>query len=157
MSSMVIVYVTRSGHSRRIAEELGTLAGVQAVEIGDPVPRRGFFGYMRTGASAARKQSSPISDPQVDLSRADAVALVAPVWASSVCPPIRSWINAHRAELAGKKIGLLLSNLGSPGEPLKKAFEEEFSPLSSFDVLRQRLGGEEKSRRIRKFYESLAN
>lgn len=114
MSDTVIVYVTRDGYSRALAEELGRLVGAPAAEIGDEVKRRGFFGYMRSGFQAAARKATPIRDPGVELSRAKRVVLVQPVWASAVCPPLRTWLRAHRPELAGKRIGLVASEKGKP-------------------------------------------
>lgn len=58
-------------------------------------------------------RATPIKDPKVDLSGAESVVLVEPVWASSVCPPLRTWLKTHKAELAGKQVALLASRLGS--------------------------------------------
>jgi len=82
--------------------------------------------------------ATPIEDPNVDLAGAEVVVLVQPVWAWSVTPPMRSWLQAHKAELEGKKLGFLATNGGSPGEPLKRKFEKEFGKLAAFAVIHQR-------------------
>lgn len=137
--TIVVLYVTRSGHSRAIAEQIGGRLGVEAHEIADLVSRRGFLGFMKSGAQSSMKGSTPIADPGVDLAKADTVVLVHPVWAANVCPPVRTWLNAHKAELAGKRIGLVVSNKGSDGAPIKAKFEEEFGPVASFTAVREDL------------------
>lgn len=132
MGKSVVVYVTRTGHSRTLAEAVAARLGAKAHEIVDLVPRNGGLRYFWAGGQASMGRATPIKDPEVDLSGVESVVLVEPVWASSVCPPLRTWLKAHKAELAGKKIALLLSSLGSEGEPFKAKFEAEFFPLAAF-------------------------
>lgn len=132
MQKSVVVYVTRTGHSRTLAEAAAASLGAKAHEIVDLVPRKGALGYFWAGGQASMGMASPIRDPEVDLSDADSVVLVEPVWAGSACPPLRTWLKAHKAELAGKKLALVVSCLGSEGGPLKAKFEAEFFPLAAF-------------------------
>jgi putative NADPH-quinone reductase len=132
-----IVYVTRTGHARALAEEVAKLTGATPARIVDKVDRGGFIGYIKTARQAARSLATPIEDPNVDLAAADVVVLVQPVWAWSITPPMRSWLQAHKAELVGKKLGFLATNGGSPGEPLKRKFEKEFGKLTAFAVIHQ--------------------
>jgi hypothetical protein len=126
MDKSVVVYVTRSGHSRSLATEIGAKTGAEVFEIVDLVPRGGFFGYMRSGFQASAKRTSPIRDPFIHLENYDTVLLVQPVWASALCPPARTWLKAHAAELKGKRVALLLSNKGSDPARVRSSYEEEF-------------------------------
>jgi hypothetical protein len=126
MSDTVVVYVTRNGHSRALALDLGSRLGAEVHEIGDLVNRKGVFGWINAGRQAATKKATPIRDPGVDLDAVKTVVLVQPVWASGVCPPIRSWILAHAKELAGKRVAVLLSDYITPASDLRLQFEVEF-------------------------------
>jgi hypothetical protein len=126
MSDTVVVYVTRNGHSRVLALDLGSRLGAEVHEIGDLASRKGIFGWINAGRQAATKRATPIRDPGVDLGPVKTVVLVQPVWASGVCPPIRSWIRAHAKELAGKRVAVLLSDYITPASELRLQFEEEF-------------------------------
>jgi hypothetical protein len=137
---IVILYTTRTGHSRALAEDLGKLTGAPVSQVVDLVGRNGTLGYLRSGFQAATRRATPIEDPGIDLSEAKTVVLVQPVWASGVCPPLRSWLNAHRSELGGKRLALLSSQLGSPPEKLKINFEAEFGPLAVFSTVVERDG-----------------
>lgn len=75
----------------------------------------------------------------VDLSKADAVVLVQPTWASNATPPLRTWLRAHQTELTGRRLALLVSNWSSPGDKLRTRFEGEFGPVTSFAVVHQRV------------------
>ena len=155
MSRTAILYVTRTGHSRELATDLARKAGTTAHEIGDLVSRKGFLGLMRGGAQASRKAATPISDPGVDLGSVDTIVLVHPIWASNVCPPVRSWLEAHRPELAGKKLGLLVSCQGPDGGPVKEKFEAEFGPLAAFGVFPESIDAAEREGRLERFRSSM--
>lgn len=151
MNNGIIVYVSRTGHSRELATLLGQQTSFSIVEIKDLVNRSGIIGWLRSGSQAAKKMATPIEDPHADLNSVETVVLVQPIWASSVVPPLRTWLRAHREELALKKIALLVSFMGSPIDRLKTAFESEFFPLTAFDGVRSKTGAEEKQRQIEEF------
>jgi flavodoxin len=126
MPDTVVVYVTRSGHSRALALDLGLRLGAEVREIVDLVDRKGLFGWIRSGRQASMRAATPIRDPGIDLKAVKTVVLVQPVWASAVCPPLRSWIRAHAKELAGKRAAVLSSGSGTPAADIRAKFEAEF-------------------------------
>jgi hypothetical protein len=155
MPGIKIVYVTRTGHARALAESIASLSGGGVAEIGDPSNRKGIFGFLKSGGQASKGSGAPFVDPRVDLSGASAVALVQPLWASSVCPPLRSWIKAHKAELKGKKIGLFVTARASSGDPIRAKFEAEFGPLDAFALVREKDDEASRSRAIEGFVAAL--
>ena len=146
-----MIYVTRTGHARTLAERVAKRSGTEALEIVDLVNRQGILGFLKAGMEASKKLATDIRDPNVMLDSAAQVILVQPVWAGAVCPPLRTWIQAHLTELEGKRIGLLCTNKGSPGEPVRAKYEKEFGPLSSFAVIRENLTDDEKEAIISNF------
>ncbi|HTX72334.1 MAG TPA: hypothetical protein VMC79_05860 [Rectinemataceae bacterium] len=136
-SELAIVFTTRSGHCRTYAEALGARLKADAHEIGDLVPRKGLFGFLRSGAQASSGKATPIRDPGVDLSAVRHVVLVQPIWASSVVPPLRTWLRAHTEELRGRAISVLVSYYGSPLEHFRLKFEREFGPMAAFAAIAQ--------------------
>jgi hypothetical protein len=159
MPRTIVVFVTRDGHSRVLAAEIGKRLSAPVYEIGDLVKRKGFVGYMRSGAQAWKKMATPIEDPGVKLEGVKFVVLVQPIWASAICPPIRTWLSIHRGELGGVRLALLASNFGSPPARLRANYDAEFSevfgPLAAFAVLAQRLGERERSKIISDFAAAL--
>lgn len=139
MSKTVILYVTRSGHARSLAQDIAGRFATEATEIVDLVDRKGPMGYLKTGAQASSKAATPIKDPGVDLSSASTLILVQPVWAGNLCPPLRTWFQAHKAELAGKRIGFLATNKGSDPDSFKARVEAELGSLAAFALLRESL------------------
>jgi len=151
----MILYVTRTGTSRGIAEKLGLELGAPVHEIVDLVKRKGLLGFIKSGYQASSKQATPIQDPMVDLAGVRYLIFVQPVWASAVTPPLRTWMRGHQTDLAGKKLGLLCTNLGSPGDRVLAAWNAEFAPLAAFTVVSAKISATAKSDAIRSFLSQL--
>jgi len=156
MTGKAILFVTRNGHSKAIAETAGKLFGADVFEIGDLVDRKGLFGYVKSGFQASTKKATAIRDPGVDLAKYATLVLVQPVWASAVCPPLRTWLCAHEKELSGKRVGLIVSQKGNSAERVRAAYEVEFGPLSAFTNILELDGTEEKTRKLAAFAALLA-
>lgn len=150
MPTTIVLFVTRDGHSRSLAAEIGKRLNAPVHEIVDLVSRKGCIGYIRAGAQAWRKKATPIGDPGVELEGVKIIVLVQPIWASAICPPIRSWLLAHRGQLSGARLALLASNISSPPVRLRANYDAEFGavfgPLAAFAVVAQRLGEGERSK-----------
>ncbi|HPC71903.1 MAG TPA: hypothetical protein PLB48_08860, partial [Treponema sp.] len=110
---------------------------------------------LNAGFQASTRKATPIQEEPVQLANLDTIILVYPIWASSVCPPIRTWLNQHKEELRNQQFGVLVSNLGSPGERARVAFEREFYPLKAFEVIREKETETEKLSIIKNFVKLL--
>jgi hypothetical protein len=158
MSDILIVYATRGGHSRALALDLGARLAAEVREIGDLVNRKGPFGWLKSGRQAAMMRATPIR-ADLALGPAKTVAIVQPVWASAVCPPVRSWIRAHAAELAGRRVGVLSSDMGTPASVLRAKFESEFpselGKLAACSVVRQDEGEDRRKQVLDEFVAEL--
>ncbi len=143
MLQTLVLFTSRNGHSRDLAARIGKRLDAPVHEIVDLVARKGIIGFLRAGAHASRKMATPITDPGVTLENVKLVVLVQPVWASAICPPVRSWLLAHRDELHGKRLALLVSSLGPSPARLPASYEAEFGkvfgPLVAFGGIPQRL------------------
>jgi hypothetical protein len=155
MADRVIVFVTRDGHSRALAMDLGRRLGAAVYEIVDKVNRKGLVGWIRSGYQASRGEATPISDPAPVLRGIRDLILVQPLWAGAVCPPLRSWLRAHIRELSAVRISLLASKGGSSGKPLRAKFEAEFLPLAAFATIKESQSQAGKDRELDAFAASL--
>ena len=127
MPDAIVLYVTRNGHSRDLARDLGQRLGAEVLEIGDLVNRKGLFGWLNSGRQASMRASTPIRDPDAKLASVKTVVLVHPVWASAVCPPVRTWLRSHAKELSGKRVAVLASAYSTPAAVIRAKYEGEFA------------------------------
>jgi len=101
MNETVVVYYSRVGKTRRIAEQLAAILKADLEEIREMKDRAGFLGLLSAGMDACLKR-------KVALARAPSIAgrktvvLGMPVWAFGPPPPVRAWLRT--ADLGGKKL-----------------------------------------------------
>ncbi len=151
MIATLVIYFTRTGNCRMLATRLSNLCSVEIREIIDLVDRSGGLGWIKAGASSAKGEKSPIDDPNVDLAMFTHIVIVQPMWAFSICPPVRTWVDAHKTELESKEIGLVVSYLGTNPSKIKTSFEKEFSKVKAFCAIPEKKSQEYKDNELVKF------
>jgi flavodoxin len=97
--SILIVFYSRSGRTRLVAEELASRLAAETLEITPEKDYKGSVGYIRGGYEAARKKTTPIRDPGKDPSAFDHLLIGTPVWAANMAPPVRTFIEEHADSL----------------------------------------------------------
>lgn len=151
----IVLYSTRNGHSKVIAEKIAALLKTNAVEIIDAENRKGVIAFIKAGFQASTNKASPIKEPNINLKEFDTVILVQPIWASSVLPPLRTWLRNHKSELTDKRLALFTSSLGSSYEIIKPKFEEEFGSLIAISGVIEKDEQEYKDKIIEDFAKKL--
>ena len=96
MSRTLVVYYSRSGNTRLVAEKLAKVLGADLEPIVDPTQRRGLFGYLRSGFQAISGAEPDIAAAVHDPSTYDAVFVGSPVWAQRLSSPVRTYLTRHR-------------------------------------------------------------
>ena len=95
----LIVYYSRSGHTKTIADELVKRLSADSEEIHETKSRTGIIGYLRAGKDATFKKATPIESCAIDPSGYDLVIIGTPVWAFTMAGGVRTWLTEH-----GKKL-----------------------------------------------------
>ena len=95
----LVVFYSRSGTTRRIAQALSGALKCDLEEITEPRPRTGFLGYLRSLLEARRKLPSIIAPKKHDVSSYDLVVIGTPVWAWSLSSPVRAYLTATASQL----------------------------------------------------------
>lgn len=99
MAKILVVYFSRTGYTRKVAEEIASRCGADLEAIEDLRSRAGLFGYLRSGREALRKQPADIRPAARNPSDYDLVVLGTPVWAGHVSSPMRAYLAAHGSAL----------------------------------------------------------
>lgn len=103
---MLIYYFSRTGRSKKIAEELAAKTQSRALPIADGKRWTGPFGFIRACIMTVRQKSLPARYEAPPAG--DTVAVVFPVWASSFPPVVRTFIQ----ELGRERIIAIPTSLG---------------------------------------------
>lgn len=99
MAHTLIVFYSRTGTTRRVAEQLAISLDAHVMAIEEPRRRRGLLGYLRSIREAVRGTLPRLSPPTQNPAEYDLVVLGTPVWAGHVASPMRSFLQGHRATL----------------------------------------------------------
>lgn len=116
--SLVVCY-SRTGLTRKIAEEIAVACGSDLESIRDVRPRSGWLGYLRSGYEALRRKLPTIRPTSKNPLDYELVILGTPVWAGRVATPMRRYINQNRNRFSHIAA---FCTMGEPGED--KALDE---------------------------------
>jgi menaquinone-dependent protoporphyrinogen IX oxidase len=89
---MLIVFYSRSGTTRMVAQALAAELKCDADEIVATKSRAGFVGIMRSLIEGMRRRPAQIAPARFNPSSYDLVVIGTPVWAWSVSSPIRAYL-----------------------------------------------------------------
>lgn len=116
---VLIVYYSRTGTTKKVAERLSQELGAECEEIIDHKKRAGFFGFLGAGLDALRKKVTKIDPPEKDPAGYDLVIVGTPIWAGLMAPAARTFLSDNRGKI--KKIAFL-ATMG--GAKLTKAWAD---------------------------------
>src|SRR5665647_567433 len=115
-SRTLVVFYSRSGTTRRIAEALAETLKCDLEEITEPKPRTGFLGYIRSLLEARRKRPSIIAPNKHDVASYDLVVIGTPVWAWSLSSPVRAYLTTTASQLPEVAFFCTLGGKGSESD-----------------------------------------
>ncbi|MYM56051.1 flavodoxin family protein [Thalassovita mangrovi] len=123
MKSSLIVYHTRSGHSRSVAAELSRHLDSDCEEITNKNQKPGLRSYLASAWSALTRKPAPITAPEFPARQYPLVIIGGPTWASHVSAPVLSWLDQEGTQLG--RYAAWVTQGGSGGKKVLKQLEEE--------------------------------
>jgi flavodoxin len=134
MGSVLTVYYSRTGATRKIAEEIQARCGGELEPIEDVRSRSGVLGYFRSAREALKKSASEIRPANFHPGDFDLVILGTPVWASHMSSPLRAYLDAHKGELKRVAFFCTLGGSGAANVLAELATLCERAPLATVAV-----------------------
>ncbi len=122
----LVVYYTRTGNARFMAETIASELGADIEEVIDLKNRQGKLAFLPAGRDAMRGKETEIAQTKKAPADYDLLAIGQPVWAGSPTPAIRTYVNKN--DLSGKKVALFFSD--SNGQAVEKT--KALMPNSTF-------------------------
>ena len=113
----LVVYYTRTGNSKFVAETVASELGADIEEVVDLKNRQGKLAYMSCGRDAMGGKMTEIAQTMKNPADYDLIVIVQPVWAWSPTPAIRTYLSKN--DLVYKKVALFFG-----GESLKQAVDK---------------------------------
>ena len=133
----IIVY-SRSGHSRRAAEELGRHLDLAPHEVTTPNYAWPILGWLAAARDGLKGRAVALDQP-LEPVRDGLVVLVGPVWAGGAAAPLNTVIDRLAPGRAEVAVLLTCGDPKAPGTPLDKIAARLGRPLKAGMVLSNRV------------------
>ena len=124
----LVVYYSRTGKTKFVAETIAAELGSDIEEIFDLKHREGKLGWMSATQDASRGKETQIAPIKKVPNDYDVIIFGTPVWAFNLTPAIRTYIKNN--ELLGKKVALFYTYGIGLGQTAEKA--KSLMPNSQF-------------------------
>jgi flavodoxin len=126
----LVVYYSRTGKTRFIAEKVASELKAEIEEVVDLKNRSGRFGFLRAGYDATRGNETKIGEMQKSPSDFELIVVGTPVWNSRPASAISTYLK--RSDFIGKKVAVFFTNEGMGDE---KAVERTKALISSGNII----------------------
>lgn len=113
MSKVLVVYFSRTGRTRQVAEAMARLLGADVETVKIAGDRSGIWGYLRCLWEAMQHRVIDTGAATKDPSNYDLIVLGTPVWGQNMCSPMRSYIMAQKERF--RAIAVFCTQGGSGG------------------------------------------
>lgn len=97
--NVLIVYYSRTGTTRKIAEQIQHALNGDIDEIKDSRRRSGIIGWLRSGRDSMSKNLTQIKDVDANPTDYDVVVIGSPTWNGAASTPIRTYITEYKKNL----------------------------------------------------------
>ena len=105
-----MVYYTRTGNARFVAETIAAEIGADIEEVIDLKKRSGLIGWLNGGRDARQGKETEIAPTKKDPADYDLIVVGTPIWAGKPTPAINTYLKKN--PLSGKKLAVFFSQGG---------------------------------------------
>ncbi len=131
----LVVYYSRTGNTSKVGKKLADQIGADTERIKDKKNRTTpLIGFIRAGYHAFKRKETEIGKIKHDPSDYDLVVVGTPVWAGSITPAVRTYLNRYREKLS--KVGFYCTSGGGDVDGVFKQLKvcSGKSPKFTFEV-----------------------
>jgi menaquinone-dependent protoporphyrinogen IX oxidase len=123
----MVYYYTLSGHCEKLSGKIADQMHCESERIIEKQKRlsKGFLRFLN-GRSALQKKSADVASVRNDPGQFERIVIVTPFWAASPTPAVRGFLEKYHQDLKGKKLGLILTNLGTDPAEVFPKYQELF-------------------------------
>ncbi len=106
----LVVYYTRDGNTRFVAETIAAEIGADIEEVVDLKKRSGILGYLTGGRDAMQGKETKISPTIKSPVGYELIVVGSPIWAGRPAPAITTYLKKN--DLSGKRVAIFFSQGG---------------------------------------------
>lgn len=93
---ILMVYYSRTGNTKRVAEDFASRTGADIEALTDLKNRAGLWQWFVAGKDAFRKHTTALGPTKYAPAAYDLVVVATPVWAGDMTPAVRTYLMAHK-------------------------------------------------------------
>jgi len=132
--SYKVVYFTRTGNSKRVADKIAEKLSCSSIEVTDNMNWNGVIGYLKGGFYAARNKEVEIK-VNSDINKEDKIILVTPLWAGGPTPAIRTFLK----KVPFEEFHLVITSESSDPKKSSTKYERKYTNFKSlYGVIKKR-------------------
>ncbi len=145
---ILAVFYSRTGHTKKVAEEIANNLKADIEEIVDKKNRKGVLCYLSGGKDASTKKLTKIKVIKKEPSNYDLVIIGTPIWALAMTPAVRTYITNNKFN----KVAFFCTQGSSGAEKTFKEMEElTKKPVAVLSLLTAEVGKEEYKKMVKGF------
>jgi flavodoxin len=122
MTKVLVAFYSRTGRTRRVAEDLASHLHADLEEIIDKKNRKGLLGFLRAGRDAMKGIPAEIAAPAKDPANYDLVLVGTPIWGGRITPAVRTYLDSGKTSL--KDFAFFLTSGNTASESVLPAVRE---------------------------------
>jgi flavodoxin len=151
----LVVFYSRDGHTKAVAQEIAKTLGADLEEIVDKKSRQGIIGWLLGGRDATKKRETEIDPLKCDPAQYDLVAVGTPIWAWNMAPAVRTYLTQNKGKI--KSAAFFCTQGGSGGEKTFGYMEEilDLKPKATLELNAKELASPDKDRKMAEFVSKL--
>jgi flavodoxin len=157
MAKILLVYYSRSGTTRKIAEAIKEKINCDLEEIISVKNRAGVFGFLISGKEGSKKESAEIKPTLNDPAGYDLVIVGTPIWSWNLSSVIRTYLQQNSVKF--KKLAAYCT-MGSSGAENAFVEMERICQLKLVDKISfstKEMNNGDYKKKIDKFIETVKN
>ena len=153
---ILVVFYSRTGNTKKIAEEISADLKCDIDEIIDTKDRSGVSGYMAGGRDAMKKNLTVIKEMKKNPADYDMIIVGTPVWAAKMAPAVRTYISQNKEKI---KNAAYFCTMGGRGDKTTFADMEEATgkkPAATLTIFEREIKKNEYKAKVEEFVKALA-
>jgi flavodoxin len=111
----LVVFYSRTGTTKKVAEEISRLLGGDIEEIHDLKKRSGIIGFLKSARDARSRKLTTLETVKNDPAIFDIVVIGTPIWAGTLSTPVRTYISQYKGGF--RKVAFFCTAGGNRGNP----------------------------------------
>ena len=150
----LVVYYSRTGNTRKVAEEIAKALNADVEELTDQGSRKGIFGWLRSGKEGMSRMDAKITDVKKFPGNYDVTIIGTPIWGWNMSSPVRTYLGQFGDRI--NKAAFYCTYGSSPGKTFAEmAAAIKQKPLATMMLKEKEVKGNAFSEKLNSFIEEI--